>query len=69
MGFNVAREKRIMVYYFGNIVGDYNASLIVEEMVAVELKANEVLVLENEDQLINYLKATNIQVGLVLNFG
>ena len=69
MGFNVAKEKRIMVYYFGNIVGDYNAGLIVEEMVAVELKANEVLVLENEDQLINYLKATNIQVGLVLNFG
>ena len=45
MGFNVAKEKRIMVYYFGNIVGDYNAGLIVEEMVAVELKANEVLVL------------------------
>lgn len=45
MGFNVAKEKRIMVYYFGNIVGDYNADLIVEEMVTVELKANEVLVL------------------------
>ena len=45
IGFNVAREKGIMVYYFGNIVGDYNAGLIVEEMVAVELKANEVLVL------------------------
>ena len=45
MGFNVAKEKRTMVYYFGNIVGDYNAGLIVEEMVAVELKANEVLVL------------------------
>ena len=58
-----------MVYYFGNIVGDYNAGLIVEEMVAVELKANEVLVLENENQLINYLKATNIEVGLVVNFG
>ena len=69
MGFNVAREKRIMVYYFGNIVGDYNAGLIVEEMVAAELKANEVLVLENENQLINYLKATNIEVGLVVNFG
>ena len=69
MGFNVAKEKRTMVYYFGNIVGDYNAGLIVEEMVAAELKANEVLVLENENQLINYLKATNIEVGLVVNFG
>ncbi len=69
MGFNVAKEKRIMVYYFGNIVGEYIADIIVEEMVAVELKANEVLVQENEAQLINYLKATNIEVGLLLNFG
>ncbi|GAB2827469.1 GxxExxY protein [Ferruginibacter profundus] len=69
MGFKVEKQKKILVYYFGNIVGDYNADLIVEEMVTVELKANEILVGENENQLINYLKATSIEVGLLLNFG
>lgn len=69
MGFRAEKEKRILVYYFGDIVGDYNADLIVEQVVAVELKAIEVLVEENEHQLINYLKATNIEVGLLLNFG
>ena len=69
MGLKAEKEKRILVYYFGNIVGDYNADLIVEQVVAVELKAIEVLVEDNEHQLINYLKATNIEVGLLLNFG
>lgn len=69
MGFKVAKEKRILVHYFGNIVGDYNTDLIVEEVIALELKANECLVIENENQLVNYLKATNIEVGLLLNFG
>jgi GxxExxY protein len=69
LGLKVYKEKRILVYYFGNIVGDYNADLIVEDIVAVELKAIEMLVSENELQLINYLKATNIEVGLLLNFG
>jgi GxxExxY protein len=69
MGLKVDKEKRILVYYFGNIVGDYNADLIVEDIITVELKAIEVLVNENELQLINYLKATNIEVGLLLNFG
>ena len=58
-----------MIYYYGSIVGDYNADLIVENIITVELKANECLVTENENQLINYLKATNIEVGLLLNFG
>jgi GxxExxY protein len=69
MGFKTERQKRILVYYFGNVVGDYNSDLIVEDVIAVELKANECLVEENENQLINYLKATNIEVGLLLNFG
>jgi GxxExxY protein len=69
LGFKVEKQKRIFVYYFGNIVGDYYADLIVEDIVAVELKANEILVEENENQLINYLKATNLEVGLLLNFG
>ncbi|MFZ1370878.1 MAG: GxxExxY protein [Ferruginibacter sp.] len=69
MGFKVEKQKRILVYYFGSIVGEYNADLIIEGLITVELKANESLVEENENQLINYLKATNIEVGLLLNFG
>ena len=69
MGFKVEKEKKILVYYFGKVVGDYNADLIVEEVIAVELKAIEALTEDNEHQLINYLKATNIEVGLLLNFG
>jgi len=69
MGLKVEKQKRVLVYYFGNIVGDYNADLIVEGVVTVELKTNEILVEQNENQLTNYLKATNIEVGLLLNFG
>jgi len=69
MGYKVEKQKKILVYYFGSIVGDYNADMIVEDIVTVELKANECLAEENENQLINYLKATNIEVGLLLNFG
>ena len=69
MGLKVEKQKRLLVYYFGNIVGDYNSDLIVEGVVTVELKANEILVEQNENQLTNYLKATNKEVGLLLNFG
>ena len=68
LGFKVEKQKKILVYYYGSIVGDYYADLIIEEVVTVELKASECLVVENECQLINYLKATNIEVGLLLNF-
>lgn len=69
MGFNVEKEKRVLVYYLGNVVGDYQADLIVENIIVVELKANNILVEDNEHQLVNYLKATTIEIGLLLNFG
>lgn len=69
MGFKVQKQQKILVYYFGNIVGDYFADMVVEDIITIELKANECLVEENENQLVNYLKATNIEVGLLLNFG
>lgn len=50
-------------------VGDYFAYLIVNEKVIIELKAAEAICQEHEFQLINYLKATEIEVGLLLNFG
>ena len=69
MGFKVEKEKKILVYYLGNVVGDYQADLFVEDIIVVELKAINTLVEENEHQLVNYLKATAIEIGLLLNFG
>jgi GxxExxY protein len=69
MGFDVDKQKNIIVFYFGNEVGDYFADLIVNDVVIIELKAHEHILEEHENQLINYLKATRIEVGLLLNFG
>jgi GxxExxY protein len=68
-GFEVEPQKQIKVYYNGRQVGDYYADIIVNDLVILELKATERLLQENEFQLINYLRATNIEVGLLLNFG
>ena len=57
------------MFYQNENVGDYFADIIVEEKVIIELKAAEGLINEHEAQLLNYLKATNIEVGLLLNFG
>ena len=62
-------EKNIKVYYKGNLMGEYFADLIVENSVIVELKTSEILKSEHECQLLNYLRATDIEVGLLLNFG
>ncbi len=69
MGLFVEKQKAIKVHYEGKQVGEYYADLIVNECVIVELKAAESLCEEHEYQLINYLKATEIEVGLLLNFG
>jgi GxxExxY protein len=69
MGLIVTKEKRVLVYYEGEVVGDYNADLTVENVVICELKTSEQLYEGDENQLINYLKATEIEVGLLLNFG
>ncbi len=68
-GFFVIRQMPIKVYYDEQIVGDYYADLVVEGKIILELKATETLCEEHEFQLINYLKATDIEVGLLLNFG
>jgi len=69
MGLFVEKQKPIRVSYQGKEVGEYYADLIVNESVIIELKAAEALCEEHEYQLINYLKATDIEVGLLLNFG
>lgn len=68
-GFECLSEVPISVFYQGFQVGDYRADIIVDNCVIIENKASETLAEENEFQLINYLKATDIEVGLLLNFG
>jgi len=63
------KQKQIKVYYKDENVGEYFADIIVEGKVIIELKAAETIIEEHEHQLLNYLKATEIEVGLLLNFG
>ncbi|KJF43002.1 GxxExxY protein [Draconibacterium sediminis] len=65
----VESQKPIKVSYQGDVVGEYYADIIVEDVVILELKATETVTEAHEFQLINYLKATNIEIGLLLNFG
>ena len=68
-GLNCERQKKIDVFYKDNLVGEYYADIIVEDKIILELKTAEAICEEHEFQLINYLKATEIEVGLLLNFG
>ncbi|MFY7956790.1 MAG: GxxExxY protein [Flavobacterium macrobrachii] len=68
-GFDVESQKQIKVYYKNVEVGEYYADLIVNDKVILELKATEGITESHEFQLLNYLKSTNIEVGLLLNFG
>jgi len=65
----VVSQYPIKVFYEKEVVGEYFADLLVADKIIVEIKAVRTLALENEAQLLNYLKATNIEVGLLLNFG
>jgi GxxExxY protein len=69
LGVRVVQESRITVYYDQEVVGEYFADLLVADAVIVELKAVKKLLEEHEAQLLNYLKATPYEVGLLLNFG
>jgi len=62
-------EKPISVYYRGEMVGNYIADIVVEDKIIVEIKAIKALSEIHEVQLVNYLTATGIEVGLLLNFG
>ena len=68
-GLKADKEFEIKVHYAGQIIGEYYADLIVADAVIVEVKAVKVLMQEHEAQLLNYLKATSYEVGLLLNFG
>jgi GxxExxY protein len=66
----VARNQiPVKVRYKGECVGNYYADIVVNDTVIIEIKALESIAREHELQLVNYLKATDIEVGLLLNFG
>lgn len=68
-GYSIESEKKVNVYYKNEIVGEYVPDIIINEAIIVELKCVEYLIETHENQLLNYLKATNCEVGLLLNFG
>ena len=68
-GIFAVAQFAIKVFYEGEVIGEYYADILVDNKVIVEIKAAKHLVEENEAQLLNYLKATDIEVGLLLNFG
>ena len=68
-GIKIKQQENIKVFYEGEEVGNYYADIIVEDKIILELKCCENLRDEHRNQLINYLKATNMEVGLLLNFG
>jgi GxxExxY protein len=69
MGLKVEEQVKILVFYDGTVVGEYYADLVVEDVVIVECKAIQRLDDGDEAQLLNYLRATPYEVGLLLNFG
>ena len=68
-GLEYVCQKPVIVKYKGLLVGEYIADIIVESKLLLELKALSTLCSDHEAQLLNYLKATGLSVGLLLNFG
>lgn len=69
IGMTVLEQVPIKVYYHGQVAGEYIADMLVDGVILLELKAVGQIIDEHEAQLLNYLKATEIEVGYVLNFG
>ena len=67
--FDVKRQISIPVWFRGQKVGDFVADMLIENSVLLELKAVRVLEASHEAQILNYLRATDLEVGLLLNFG
>jgi len=67
--FQVEQQKAIKVYYNNKIVGDYCADLLVNNKILLEIKTCKAIAKEHIAQVLNYLKATGITLGIILNFG
>jgi GxxExxY protein len=68
-GLKVEKEKAITILYKGTIVGEYFADILVNQQIIIETKAVQTLNEIHQAQLLNYLKATNLPLGLLINFG
>lgn len=68
-GYQVEINKKLIIYYKKEVVGEYIPDIIVNGLIILELKAVEHLIEVHENQILNYLKATDCEIGLVLNFG
>ena len=68
-GIQAEQQFPVKVFYKGQSVGDYRIDIFVESQIVVELKAVSTLKVEHEVQLVNYLNATNKEIGLLINFG
>jgi len=68
-GMSVSQQHPMKVTYKGSIVGEFTADLVVDDKVIVEVKAVSQLLKDHEVQLVNYLRGTGINVGLLVNFG
>ena len=69
IGLNAKPQAKIRVDYDNQIVGEYYIDILIEDCIIVEIKASKSIAKENEAQLLNYLKASHLEVGLLLNFG
>jgi GxxExxY protein len=68
-GLKVEAEVAVPVFFRGINVGDFRADLVVNDCVLLELKTAETIVIAHEAQVLNYLRATALEIGLILNFG
>lgn len=68
-GLAAAQQVPVNVYFENQVVGEYFPDILVEQKIIVELKSVSALLKAHEAQLLNYLKATGLKVGLLLNFG
>ena len=68
-GLRVKQQEPLKVWYGGQVVGDFSVDLLVEDLIIVELKAVRSLAKQHEIQLVNYLTATKMDIGLLINFG
>ncbi len=69
IGLRADNQKNLNVSYKNHLVGEFKADIIIDDKIIIEIKAVNNLISQNEAQLINYLKATGIKVGLLVNFG
>jgi len=68
-GLRAEKEKRLQVHYDGQVIGDFVADVVVEDKIILELKSVKDIHPAHEAQLVNYLKTTGMEVGLLINFG